>query len=177
MKSIFLVTLAFSLLIAIGVTAGEDLQKANQQTKQVEQPQLCLDKLNSVIDYWHDAYLNGDDKKIQEYEEKICDVIVDDINALYKLVSSTESAVSASSVEGENAANQDGKSEAARIRKILNAKELLLARLQTGESFGQKYRVLGDYQDLLRRQLGLTRLELAEDVEEFVGDGGDSTLR
>ncbi len=34
------------------------------------------------------------------------------------------------------------------------------------DAFSNKYRLLGDYIDLLRRELGMTRLELAEDIKE-----------
>jgi hypothetical protein len=52
------------------------------------------------------------------------------------------------------------------VRIILNSKQVLLYRLKNTESFSLKLRALGNYQELLKKELGLNKVELAEDVRE-----------
>lgn len=165
-----------AIMIAGSIAAADNLQRAADRTEicqdkqELKRTKACYDKLSSAIDNWHDAYLLGDEKRIGGAEKVLVDIIVEDINVSYKLVGESEKELVRSRVSSDGSIDQrtdviDDRADLKQARKLLNSKEHLLAGWKKADSFGYKYRVLGDYQELLRQEMGVVRLELAEDAE------------
>ena len=64
-------------------------------------------------------------------------------------------------ISGNPSANAEG---------LLRTKLRLKASFVHSTTFSAKYRLLGDYVEVLRNQLGIVRVELAEDLEELKED-------
>ncbi|MFQ5452983.1 MAG: hypothetical protein ACE5D6_02205 [Candidatus Zixiibacteriota bacterium] len=178
---------ALFLVPSIG-TAGNnhelhhDKKEIKQDKKVINYSQNLLDKLSTAIDYWHDAYLKGDRKKITIYEKKINIIIENDIKLTSRKISKAENEVKLSAIEskvnkGSKIARLDDKADLRNDKKdlikasnLLKVKKRLLHGLRKGDSFSYKYRLLGDYQEIIRRELGIERIELVEDFKELHED-------
>ncbi|MEA3297551.1 MAG: hypothetical protein U9R56_06775 [candidate division Zixibacteria bacterium] len=57
-----------------------------------------------------------------------------------------------------------------RARKTLKIKQRLMASFVKSSAFSSKYRLRCDYMEIVRREFGMMRVELAEDIEEFRED-------
>ncbi len=159
MKAIIIITVLAVFLTAGLVMAdqGRNMTKDDhekcQNKAEMKQAQTCLVRLNTLMDRWHEANLEGDEKKIHQYEQAIINTLVKDINATFHAAEDTDRKLSD--------ALHDEKDQLCK-RALLTGKQAALYKLKETESFSLKYRALSKYQELLCRQLGATRLELAE---------------
>lgn len=175
-----LVTLLL-VLPAAGATAGSTPEKAadQQEIKQDHQflkhTRKTLDELNRAIDLWHDANLKGGDKKIVLAHEKIQQILKADITTSWDRIGESEIEVFKSAEEFKSTpstgnAHKDGRVDLRgdiknlkQAKIVLRTKERLYSSIEKSSAFSNKYRLLGDYTDVLKKQLGLSRIELAED--------------
>ena len=117
------------MLTAGSIAAADNLQRSADQKeigsdkKEIKRTKECYDKLCSAIDTWHDAYLLGDEKKISRVEKVICDLIVEDINASYKLVGESEKELVRSRVtnDGSNDNRAEVRDDGADLRQPGNS--------------------------------------------------------
>lgn len=181
MKSMVALTVALVVSLCASVqAAGQQQQSADkkeiiQDKNELKRSRDCLDRLNSLIDRWHEANLEGNEKKIHKYEQAIINTLIKDINATFHWVSNAESERTRSreqvrAGEAPKAALDDER-DLARVRVLLASKQGVLYKLRESESFSFRYRLLANYQDLLRKELGMVRVELAEDVKDVRIDG------
>lgn len=170
--------LAAGSLSARNSEIGQDRKEIRQDRIELAQTQSAFKKLNRAVDFWHDAWLKGDGKKIEQYEQGFCHIIRDDIEASRRLISRHEDELRRSAAEfgqrhDSKAARKDDRADMRddiadlkRARGLVKVKERLYRTLVRSSAFSNQYRLLGDYLDLLARELGMGRLELAEDIEE-----------
>lgn len=175
-----LVTLLL-VLPAAGATAGSTPEKAadKQEIKQDHQflkhIRKTLDELDRAIDLWHDANLKGGDKKIALAHEKIQQILQADITTSWDRIGESEIEVFKSAEEFKSTpstgnGHKDGRVDLRgdiknlkQAKIVLRTKERLYSSIEKSSAFSNKYRLLGDYTDVLKKQLGLSRIELAED--------------
>ena len=153
-----------------------EIKLSKQELKQTTK---TAKKLAHGIDLWHDANLKSDDALIGKYEDNIQAIINSDIQHSHKLVNRFEAEVNRSAGEykkndGSRASRvDDGRDfrddvrDLKKARELAKVKEKLYYAIKHSESFSNKYRLLNDYIDLLSRELGINRVELAEDVGEW----------
>ena len=125
------------------------------------------EKLAYSIDLWHDASLKSDEKRAAECETRIQALLAIDIAADQLLlgISTPHRSVSAREM-----ANRSGDSLGwisldmetfNQTYDIVYAKQRLYESIKVSSSFSNRYRLLWDYIELTRRELGLPRLRLA----------------
>lgn len=161
--------------------------KADQQF--IKHTQKSLDELNRAIDLWHDANLKGGEKKIAVAQEKIQVILRADITASWDRIGDSElevfkNAEDFKAISETRAARPDDRvdlrddiKELKQAKMIVKTKERLYSSIEKSTAFSNKYRLLGDYADLLKEQLGISRIELAEDKAEPDGDKQPSFKR
>lgn len=173
MTRIFLVLIALLAFVGSAVMAESPKQQAvdkkdvAQSKKELKQTRESLERLASLVDRWHEANLEGNEKDIHRYEQAIINTLIKDINASFHQADKAGR-------EKEHARVQvsvDDERDLAQARMILAKKQALLYKLKKSDCFSLRYRVLNDYQDLLRRELRINRIELAEDVKDVRSDG------
>lgn len=172
------------LLLATTLLAGSRPEKAadrreiRQDKNELYQTGVAMERLTTTMDNWVDANLQGKDKDVDRLEKVILQQIETDIAASRQQIERAETEVissrreyhpryqSAASRHDNRLDLKDDVRDLTVTRKLLKAKQQIAASLQKTAAFSNKYRLLGDYIDLLRRELGMTRLELAEDIKE-----------
>lgn len=192
-KGIFIT--ALFLLLAAGVTAGPtaekvaDKQEIKTDHKFIKQTQKTLNELDRAIDLWHDANLKGAEKKIILAQQKIKEILQADITASWDRIGESEvevfkSAEESKATSGNGAARSDDRvdlrndiKDLKQAKMIVKTKERLYSSIEKSKAFSNKYRLLGDYTDVLKKQLGLSRIELAEDRAELKEDRGPGFKR
>ena len=181
MKSIMVlaVLIVFLLVGAVGAgTPGEvkqDKKEIKQDKHELKQSKDCLKRLNSLVEKWHQANLKCNEKKMNQLEHAIVNLLVKDVNASFHAVdrAEREAARSKLKVFGDNGparAAVDDERDFARSRTLLASKQGLLYKMKKSNSFSLKYRLLSDYRELLKLELGMASRELAEDVRELNRD-------
>lgn len=172
-------------LLVIGTTvlgAGpQDQGSVDREDQAIKNPKQLLFEANSTyqvfdhaIDLWHDAILKGDDKRANFYLDEICDIITEDIQTnklqMKMLVRQIEACYQENSFEGKNLfeSNHEDK-EITKYKEYLPVlssmiliKEELYRAMSRTEAFSNDYRLLGDYKNLLRRELGMPKLKMAD---------------
>ncbi|KAA3630965.1 MAG: hypothetical protein DWP97_14215 [Calditrichaeota bacterium] len=186
-KSNFLIAL-ISLFVCAQLFAGssqelkQDQQDINQSKKVFRNSVVTFNNLSLAVDFWHDANLKGDRKASDEHMQMICQIIEDDIKATYKEASyakleSTYSKEEAKAKQNSKSSKKDDrfdyvddKQDSNRIDLYVKSKQHLFKALKQSNSFGFKYRLLADYQQLLRQEMEQEKIEIAEDLGEFDED-------
>lgn len=130
--------------------------------------------LDHAIDLWHDAVLKDSRKLMLHRSDEINDILVENIQSnrlqLKMLVRQMELDSRNNSPEGKNMLEENQREELANeYRELLpqlatriNTKEELYRAISKTETFSNKYRLLGDYKSLLRRELDMPKLNLVE---------------
>ena len=188
---IVLTFLAVSLVagLSLQAVAGkyQDEKKANRLEIRLSRSELkettrSAKQLAHMIDLWHDANLKSDAGLIKKYEEKLHSIIGADVQFSVQKVRRFEAEVNLS--VGEHQADQGNRVEnkadyrafqnnvadLKTARELAKVKEKLDFAVRNSESFSNKYRLLNDYLDILSREVGINRVELAEDFHEWEGE-------
>ncbi len=173
---------AISLLVLMGlVWANEGQEKAKDNaTVTVNSdpffsPQNTYELLGHTRDMWYNAALKGEDKEVERYYAEIERILDRDIKAgrvLIKLlvqqstVNDAKSGPQSEILVDENILAGLPKADRQLVRElhsILTAKESLVKSVGDTDAFSNKYRLLGDYIQLLRKELDMPRLQYALD--------------
>lgn len=172
-------------LLLIGTTllgadqdASGNLGQKNQPAQNPKQLSFEVNTTSQVlehtVDLWHDAVLKGNDKQSDFFFGEICNIITEDIQEndiqMKMLVREIEYMYRENSSEGENLieANHNDKKidEYKKYLPIISSsiciKEELFRALSRTNAFSNKYRLLGDYKNLLRKELGMPKLQVAD---------------
>lgn len=172
-------------LFLIGTTAmaGEHNQANDgHQNQVIENPKQLTFESNTTyqvfdhtIDLWHDAILKGNDKQANFFLDEIYDIVAEDIQTdklqMKMLVRQIEHCYRENSSEGKNLLegrhqeNEDltrYKAYLPMLSSTVCIKEELYRAINKTEAFSNKYRLLGDYKNLLRRELGMPKLNMAD---------------
>ncbi len=177
------------LAIAGSVNAGDknleeqmDKKEICQDKSELVSTRVTIKEISAAINLWHDANLKADRAKIRKYEDKLYNIMREDIGSTAKVVEryETEASQSAREFEREHpnwSDRSDGHSDMRddlkdyhKARGLLKTKQRLSSSFIKSPAFSSKYRLLGDYVDILRQQQRMTRIELAEDVSELGDD-------
>ena len=177
MKSLTVLAILM-VFVLVGVagagTPGEiqqDKKEIKQDKKELKQSKDCLKRLNSLVDKWHEANLNCNQKKMNQLEQAIVNTLVKDINASFHTVdrAEREAARTKLKVFGDKEPARvavDDQRDFAQSRTMLASKQGLLYKMKESDSFSMKYRLLSEYKQLLKMELGMAGRELVEDVRE-----------
>ena len=189
MKHLKIAGLLICLLLATSIVMADsqseieqDKQEISYDKKYIQRTSVTLNNFTLAFDLWHDANLKGDSKAISKYEQEIYDVIGEDIRNSYQAVSyaKLESSYSKEEILQDQSNKYNKKNSQCSFKgdqndlslenKHMNIKKRLLKAIKNSKSFGYRYRLLSDYQQLLHQGLKLEKVELAEDVGELHED-------
>jgi hypothetical protein len=165
MKMIFGLTIILAVFLAGSVSAANP-GELKQDKAELKQTKNCLNKLNSLVDKWHQASLDGNDKKSRQLEHAIINTIVKDMNVTFQALEKSEKEKQRSQLAKGVKNCLDDEQDFVAQRILLNSKQVLLYRLKNSDSFSLKLLALTNYQELLKKEMGWAKVELAEDVRE-----------
>jgi hypothetical protein len=178
------------LLVAGSVVAAgpgqcqskQDQTQIGQDEEQLASTRLSLKRLTHAVDLWHDANLKGDRTAVTKCERALKDLIKTDIDITQAQIARLDREAAQSALQfkhgdrswSESAENHadyvDDRSDLGEAKQLFGAKKRLANTWSKSDAFSNKYRLVNDYLDVLRRQAGLQRMELAEDIEELDED-------
>lgn len=120
-----------------------------------DQMTSIIKKLAQATDVWHDANLEGDHGTIVKSERVVFEVIQADIDySRARLEKARRIADSIGTVISREKVKQ--------ATGMLRAKERVLRSLRRAQAFSNKYRLLGDYIELLKIERRANSVELVE---------------
>ncbi len=187
-KRYHLIFIILVLAFASGAAAGNYLEKkqdkkeTRQDKKALGATSVAIDRLSGTIDRWVEANLTGYNKKANSYEESIFEQIQADIASSRQQLERYEAEVRSSAKEynllhQSRAARHDDRvdlrddvKDLHLAGRLLKEKERLASSLRKVATFSNKYRLLGDYMEVMRRELGMAKVELVEDANELRED-------
>ncbi|MDZ4723298.1 MAG: hypothetical protein SGI97_05280 [candidate division Zixibacteria bacterium] len=186
MRRVSIIALLCVSAIAVVVIADEGKQLIANKSKAIAEGALSapagsnrnvqhvIDNLNGAVDSWHLATLHEDKSRLSSSWSSIQQVIVDDLketqqevrNLAYTIAFYAAESAEYSSGQEWSEAHEESLDNSAQIAfqekfSSLKSKRLISAAINASSAFSNKYRLLGDYVDLLRRELGMKRIAYA----------------
>ena len=135
---------------------GGEVADDNKLTRRID---FTLDGLMYAVDLWYDASIKDNPKLVARY-----DVLLD--NTLHQDLEATEGAILhlIEDIESDSpaAVKVQKHQELAGVRATLETKQALARSIGQSEGFSEKYRLLGDYINVLRKELGMPKLKFAD---------------
>jgi exonuclease VII large subunit len=181
-QRILLIFLLTALILPVGATIADNNNQGLQNQNDIRQNQRKLNNTRTVfeqlsrnIDLWHDANLKGNSKKIHQLEQQILVQIQADIALAEQAVKRYETEVPRFKPEPKLTANTSA-NRGSDFRDYQDAKQRLQAKKQLADAvarattFSHRYRLLENYLEILRTELGITRPELVGDNDKLFDD-------
>jgi hypothetical protein len=165
-------------LILMGTaTAGEKQEENTGKTygppvKLFELKTTC-DRLSHSVDLWHDANLKGNEDAVVKYFDEMLVMIDQDIVASRRMLKlfaqqrllehATNDVEQRNLLENrENQAELDADRKAIeQLAALINTKTAVRDAIGRSDVFSNKYRLLGDYINLLRKELNIPKVKMA----------------
>lgn len=177
------------LLVVINGIAGDESEKVwndfvqiQHDRQEIRQTGATLVKISHFIDLWHDAALKGNNSLMYQRQREIIEIIQSDLAQSYRYLDKNEK-------DWDQSVNQDSKKslgndgvqktraevwnkqvDLKEARSIVKTKQYIAGAISRTTAFSNKFRLLGDYQELLRKELNINHIELAENVIEVTED-------
>jgi len=177
MKKCNLFTILSVLVICTTIVSAGSKQDKNDKQNSRQQANYTIvayNNLSLAIDFWHDANLKGNKKAIAEHKQMIFEIINENIKDSYQSISYAKLDASYTQKEFKESENKlaktddkydfkNDKRDLQNEESMLRAKQLLFESLQKSKTFSYSYRLLADYQQLLKKELDANKIEMAED--------------
>lgn len=183
--------LGLTLLLSGVVIASEKGQAARGTvTAEGTQPPgardigITIDDLLHQIDLWYAAVLEGSDGLAGQHESVIMQTVRDDLERSKAAV--RELAKRTTLAKGRphggfdvlmDTFQSDQDQTFRHTLSIVRNKEQKSLALERTEAVSNKYRLISDYVDLLRKQLGMQRIKLASRTSSLAGCPGMRTIK
>lgn len=182
---ILMILLGLSVTALAGSKTAEEAQNRHEVAKDVkllDQNHRTLQALEHAIDLWHDAILKNKDKLARQYLAQIRVIIDADLSYSQKLIEQAQAEKTASNQEqagphqsryaqvDDRRDARDDRIDLHRLKDLYQAKKRLFSSINRGASFSNRFRLLGDYVTVVKRQINESRIELAEDIGELHED-------
>ena len=131
------------------------------------------ERLAYCIDLWYDAALKGDNSKAAKYEKLIHDILRSDLDSTRQALSLfgrqlDESQRAEFTQDSDIPLNYKFSPEILEAQELYDqewesykAKEKLVGTIRNSGSYSNKYRLMSDYIEVLRRDIGLPKLKYA----------------
>lgn len=144
---------------------------------EISRTEKVVKELSHEVDLWHDAILKRNGKRLRKHQRRIFSIIESDLKSRNHAISRYELEAKksvANVVPGvrndktlsrtEKHSARDDIRDLRKARQLIKAKELLFDSIKRSDAFSNRYRLLGDYLKIVKRESRLNRVELAEDV-------------
>jgi hypothetical protein len=153
-----------AFVAGMATMAAADTLKAGPDSSQSKLARSAVDSLNLAVDQWYDAVLAGDDGRVREREMQLLKSLLIDIDQAQERVRQLSSQLAADNQSARiDSALHPLKDSLVQLNETLQSKRVLVDAITSTDAFSNKYRLLGDYVGLLRREVGLPKLKLAVD--------------
>lgn len=150
-------------LLASPGMAGEKSAQPPDSTRagEAKRPRasFVLEGLTLAVDLWYDAVMKNDQDLSRRYEELIDNILYEDLAATEKEYVNRK--LDSSTVSGARGVSAKQESDEM-FRRQLQAKSQLAQAVHEETDSNRKFRLLGDYMNALRRELGLPELKFAD---------------
>jgi len=172
-KSVIALILTLLLSVVSATVAGDYSSARKTDQPGGELPpnstviEMMAENLSHHVDLWHDAILKGSKEKTEHYEQEIRSILRSDIMQTEKAVRyyAKKTALAAPEQEPGNVTEESREKAHRQAFKqsiaLLNTKTLLSRSFARSDAFSNKYRLVNDYIELLRKQLDMPKLKLA----------------
>jgi len=172
MKKLLLTLFAVVLCCGAPLTATEPAGAGDTSTDEPwEEYPLDAVLTELEVDYtlWLEAQLVGDRAEKERLEKDLVGLLNYDIYVNQELVRDLAKQVALASLQKEDASGKPLSAAEQSEQKVLfereiarlSVKEAIFRSFSRSQAFSNKYRLLGDYIDLLRKELGMPKLKLA----------------
>jgi len=137
---------------------AEGVEEFNDYT-----PVEVLGDLQFYQDLWVEANLSGDSKRAGDYLATVMALLSYDISvASYEVAELAKRALLSQSSEETEMPGLSSEHDAfSRGVAVLNFKERMFKKIASTKAFSNKYRLLGDYLELLRQELDMPGAKMA----------------
>ena len=177
------------MIVAAGPVHAKGPAEAHQEIKEIRRDtrdqtvtRATLERLSHTVDLWHDANLKDDQSLAYRYEQQLNEIILSDIGATARHLSQRAKEIKRSVRQmhceerrwsepmDDQASLADDTKDNEKLEMIFKTKKRLAAAIAKSEAFSNRFRLLGDYEEVLRAELGFDRQQWAEDVKELRSD-------
>ncbi|HUV29596.1 MAG TPA: hypothetical protein VMY05_00705 [Acidobacteriota bacterium] len=177
---LILLVLGSAIVLAGSNPARADKPKPAHEAAQTStEIEMMIENLSHHIDLWHDAVLKGNTANVNRFEAEILKIVRSDIEKAQTAVTfyARKAALSPPQMDGDRASVSGPRvgverDAFRRSKSMLSAKEQLSLSFTRSDAFSNKYRLINDYVDLLRKQLDMPKVELAEQKASPVQHSG-----
>jgi len=153
-----------ALVAGMATIAAADTPVARPDSSLSTGNNLEVDSLNVMIDQWYDAILAGDDGRVRERGKHLLRSLSTDIDQSQERIHRLLEQLAADNQSPDvDSVPHPLKDSLATLNEILNTKRMLVDAITRADALSNKYRLLGDYVGLIRREVGLPKLKLAVD--------------
>lgn len=154
-----------ALVAGVATISVADTPKAGPDSSQGKVVNPMVDSLNLAIDHWYDAILSGDDGQAHKCEKQLLKTLKADINRSQEQVQRLSSQLTSPEAKSPvvDSSLNPLKDSLEQLKTLLTTKQMLVDAIARTDALSNKYRLLGDYVGLLRREVGLPKLKLAVD--------------
>lgn len=127
---------------------------------------LESEQLGKLVDAWHKSVLRGDQSSIERSYDSLHSFLSADLDRSREglRIQAELAAYSTSGQQSQVPACADEAEQRGQFEDqlgLFRSKELIAEAIDRNSSFSNRYRLLGDYADLLRKELGMNRIVLA----------------
>ena len=176
-RTVALLIVGIASLAALTVSAADrpsGTRVIPEPLKEYYYSGLAPNRLAYAVDLWYDAVLKGDEPRVTAREKALLGLIQQDVDSTNLVLEQFRQLLWQAQVAsvvmpdtGQSLSddlplleylNRDRYSYEVDICKT---KEKLVAAIRRSEAFSNKYRLISDYIEVLRRQVGLPKLKLA----------------
>lgn len=157
-------------VVAMSLSIGQAAEP-NTRPDSVQSPAsiTAADSLDIIMEQWYQFILEGNDSQANAVEQQILRLLSTDVDQTQKRLTSLISSDKGESKAADatfakadtNASSLHDSVEF--LRSSVRVKRILYESISASDAFSYKYRLLGDYVDLLRREVGLPKLKLASE--------------
>ena len=159
-----------SWLAMVALTAGvativsADPRKSSPDSNQYRNSVSVADSLNVTIDQWYDAALH-DQGRAHGFEKQLLKSLQKDIDNTQGRIRQLRDQISSSGgqISSTDSVPNPLSDSLTRLSEIVRTKRALVDAITRTDALSNKYRLLGDYVGLIRREVGLPKLKLAVD--------------
>ena len=172
-KSFQRIAMLAGFAVAVGISIGlagpsqkASISPSNEiQLSAKTQLQMRIDELKGLIDQWYEAKLGGDRNQRDRFENAIIELVRIDMEETRQAVRryARQAALPPDADRPDDTLAQAAFS---RAHAYLNIKEQLSQSFIRVQAFSNKYRLINDYVDLLRKQLDMPKTERAQDLAD-----------
>ena len=171
-----IIVFAVALIVMVpAVMAGQKQGDQPDNNKSASPFKLdnTRDRLIHRIDLWHDAILKGKQSEGEKHYENIVLAVEEDIVVSRRLLKLFAQQIllqnAANETEEPNLVDRDSRQTDMEVDRraiedlaaVINTKVALKEALDRATAFSNRYRLLGDYINLLRKELDIPKVKLA----------------